>query len=241
MKGMDEQQFLESYDPSDYPPVALAVDTVVFGISTSAPADYRRLGKQSLNILLVRRREHPFRDMLALPGGFVLPRETIDETAKRVLKSKTGLEDVYCEQLYTFGALDRDPRMRVISCAYIALIDAEKAEVTGAEWVECGRVRDMTLAFDHSHVIQEALSRLRGKMNYTDIVFHMMPEKFTIGSLQETYETILGKKLLPASFRRMIADKVTQTDEFTRNAGHRPSRLYTRNQTPCSLTDGLKE
>lgn len=225
-RDIEEQKFLDGYDPSDYPPVAVAVDTVVFGISRSAPEDYRRLGKQSLDILLVRRSGYPFKGRLALPGGFVLPDETIDETARRVLKTKTGLNEIYCEQLYTFGEIDRDPRMRVISCAYIALVDAEKAEIKDAEWAGADAIKNAELAFDHSAIIAEALKRLRGKINYTDIVFHMMPETFTISRLQEIYETILGKKLLPAAFRRTIADRITPTEEFTQNAGHRPSRLY---------------
>lgn len=222
----EEQKFLDEYNPSDYPSIAVAVDTVVFGISKSAPQSYRKLGKQSLNIMLVKRKEYPFKDMFALPGGFVLTEETIDETAKRVLKTKTGLNEIYCEQLYTFGDINRDPRMRVISCAYIALVDAEKTQIKDAEWVNIDMIKNIDLAFDHAAIIMEALKRLCGKINYTDIVFHMMPEKFTISQLQEIYETILQKKLLPAAFRRTISDKIIQTEEFTQNAGHRPSRLY---------------
>lgn len=225
-RDIAEQKFLDEYDPAAYPPIAVAVDAVVFGISRSAPDNYRKLGKQSLNILLIKRDEHPFKDKLSLPGGFVQPNETIDETAKRVLKAKTGLDEIYCEQLYTFGDIDRDPRMRVISCAYIALVDAEKTRINNAEWVRLDAKKNEDLAFDHSAIISEALKRLRGKINYTDIVFHMMPETFTISELQEIYQTILEKQLLPAAFRRTIADKITPTEEFTQNAGHRPSRLY---------------
>ncbi|MDE7280685.1 MAG: NUDIX hydrolase, partial [Ruminiclostridium sp.] len=210
---------------------AVAADAVVFGISRSTPDNYRKLGKQSLNILLIRRNDYPFKNKLSLPGGFVLPNETIDETAKRVLKAKTGLDKIYCEQLYTFGDVERDPRMRVISCAYIALVDAEKTQITNAEWVTMDRIKNEELAFDHATIIKEALKRLQGKINYTDIVFHMMPEKFTISQLQEIYQTILEKELLPAAFRRTIAHSITQTEEFTHNAGHRPSRLYRWNGT----------
>lgn len=228
-QNSDEQKFLTGYDPADYPPMAVAADAVVFGISKSKAENYRKTGKQSLNVLLVRRREHPFKDKLALPGGFVLPSETIGETAERVLREKTGLKRIYFEQLYTFSGIDRDPRMRVISCAHIALIDAEKAQPEdGAEWVSLDKINGSELAFDHAEIITEALNRLRGKIEYTDIVFHMMPEKFTISELQEIYETVLEKKLLPAAFRRTIADKITETEEFTQNAGHRPSRLYKR-------------
>lgn len=233
--NIEEQNFLDKYDPSAYPPIAVAVDTVVFGILKSAPKNYRQLSKQSLNILLVKRSEHPFKNKLALPGGFVLPEETIDETAKRVLKTKTGLKEIYCEQLYTFGDINRDPRMRVISCAYIALVDAEKTQIKDAEWISTDMIKNADLAFDHAAIIMEALKRLRGKINYTDIVFHMMSEKFTISQLQEIYETILQKKLLPAAFRRTIADRITQTEEFTQNAGHRPSRLYRWNGKDITL------
>ena len=229
--NFEERKFLNGYDPADYPSIAVAADAVVFGISKSKAENYRKTGKQSLNVLLVRRREHPFKDMLALPGGFVRQSETIDETAERVLREKTGLKEIYFEQLYTFGGIDRDPRMRVISCAHIALIDAEKARLgDGAEWVSLGEIKSSELAFDHAAIITEALERLRGKIEYTDIVFHMMPEKFTISELQEIYETVLEKKLLPAAFRRTIAEKITETEEFTQNAGHRPSRLYTWNK-----------
>lgn len=225
-RDIAEQKFLDEYDPSAFPPIAVAVDAVVFGISRSASDNYRKLGKQSLNILLIRRSEYPFKNKLSLPGGFVLPNETIDETAKRVLKAKTGLDEIYCEQLYTFGDINRDPRMRVISCAYIALVDAEKTRINNVEWVPMNVIKNEDLAFDHVAIITEALKRLRGKINYTDIVFHMMPETFTISQLQEIYQTVLEKELLPAAFRRTIAHKITQTEEFTHSAGHRPSRLY---------------
>lgn len=225
-RDIAEQKFLDEYDPSAFPPIAVAVDAVVFGISRSASDNYRKLGKQSLNILLIRRSEYPFKNKLSLPGGFVLPNETIDETAKRVLKEKTGLDEIYCEQLYTFGDINRDPRMRVISCAYIALVDAAKTRINNVEWVPMNVIKNEDLAFDHVAIITEALKRLRGKINYTDIVFHMMPETFTISQLQEIYQTVLEKELLPAAFRRTIAHKITQTEEFTHSAGHRPSRLY---------------
>ena len=137
------------------------------------------------------------------------------------------MKEIYCEQLYTFGDINRDPRMRVISCAYIALVDAEKTQIKDAEWISTDMIKNADLAFDHAAIIMEALKRLRGKINYTDIVFHMMSEKFTISQLQEIYET--------AAFRRTIADRITQTEEFTENAGHRPSRLYRWNGKDVTL------
>lgn len=227
-KITEEQIFLENYDPSEYEPIAVTVDIVVFGVLKNATDNYRKLDKQSLNILLISRREHPFKAQYSLPGGFVGSQETIDETVNRVLKSKTGLDNIYCEQLYTFSEIDRDPRMRVISCAYIALVDATKVQLKDAEWMDIDRVTQLTLAFDHNHIIDESLKRLRGKINYTDIVFHVLPKQFTISELQEIYETILNKKLFAAAFRRTIMDKLVETGEYTQNAGHRPSMLFER-------------
>ncbi len=222
----DEQNFLDHYDPKAFAPMAVTVDTVVFGITKRTSGNYRKLDNQKLNILLVKRDNYPFKGCYSLPGGFVWQDETLEQTASRVLKSKTGLKHIFCEQLYTFGAVDRDPRMRVVSCAYIALIDTEMAKINGAEWFSMEEIASLSLAFDHNNLIEEALKRLRGKINYTDIIFHMMPKRFTISELQEVYEIILGKKLLPAAFRRFISDRIQETDEFTKDAGHRPSRFY---------------
>lgn len=226
LKRTEEEIFLENYNPREYEPIAITVDIVVFGVLKITTDNYRKLDKQSLNILLVSRKEYPFKGMYSLPGGFVGSKETIDDAVKRVLKNKTGLDNIYCEQLYTFGEVGRDPRMRVISCAYIALVDTTKVQLKDAEWIDIDRVTQLTLAFDHSHIIDESLKRLRGKINYTDIVFHVLPKRFTISELQEIYETILNKKLLAAAFRRTIIDKLVETGEYTQNAGHRPSMLF---------------
>ena len=222
----DEQSYLDSYDPRAFAPMAVTVDIVVFGIIKSASENYRKLDSQKLNVLLVKRDNFPFKDCYSIPGGFVWEEETLEQAAARVLKSKTGLDNLFFEQLYTFGAVDRDPRMRVISCAYIALIDTETAQLQDAEWFGVDELETIPLAFDHNNMITEALKRLRGKINYTDIVFHMMPKRFTISELQEVYEIILGQKLLPAAFRRTITDKIQETEEYANAAGHRPPRLY---------------
>ena len=161
-----------------------------------------------------------------MPGGFVLDGETLEDSLRRTLKRKTGLTNVYSEQLYTFGEVDRDPRMRVISCAYISLLDTKKAKIKDATWVDINQIKELKMAFDHQKIIEEAIRRLRGKINYTDIVFHMMPEEFTISQLQQVYEMILGEKLLAPAFRRTISDKLEDTGKMTGNAGHRPSRLF---------------
>lgn len=222
----EEQLFLENYDPSVYPPMAVTVDLVVFGVTRSASENYRKLDRQKLNILLVKRNEFPFQNSYALPGGFVRKDETLEQAAARVLRDKTGLSDLFFEQLYTFGEVERDPRMRIISCAYISLIDTEQAKINNAQWRSVDEVDTHPLAFDHNQIIAEARTRLKNKINYTDIVFHMMPETFTISQLQEIYEIILGTKLLPAAFRRTIAGQIVETNEFTQAAGHRPSRLF---------------
>lgn len=224
----EEQQFLDCYNPDEYAHISVTVDAVVLGVMKNPSHNYRKLDNQSLKILLVKRDEYPYKDYYTLPGGFVLPEETLEDTLERTLEAKTGLKNIYSEQLYTFGGINRDPRMRIISCAYISLIDAGKAKINGAEWFDIEEVKKITLAFDHNLVIEEAIKRMKGKINYTDIIFNMLPTEFTISQLQEVYEIILGEKLLAAAFRRTIADKIVDTGKMTNNAGHRPSRIYVR-------------
>lgn len=227
-KSKEEQEFLDHYNPGNYEPVSITVDAVVFGIMKAASINYRKRDRQSLKILLVKRDEYPYKDCYSLPGGFVLKSETLEDTLDRTLESKTGLKKIYREQLYTFSDVQRDPRMRIVSCAYISLIDAGKVKINGAEWFDLKEAQNMELAFDHNAILEEAVQRIRGKINYTDIVFHMMPEEFTISELQEVYEIILDEKLLAPAFRRTIADKIADTGKMTGNAGHRPSRIFTR-------------
>lgn len=225
----EERKFLESYNPSDYPSISVTVDAVIFGTAMTPSANYRKSNELQLKILLVKRNEYPYKDKYALPGGFVLPNETLEDSLKRTIVKKTGLNDVYSEQLYTFGNINRDPRMRVVSCAYMSLIDAEKAEIKDAEWFDVDDLDKLDLAFDHITIIKEAQKRLKNRVNYSDIVFHMMPEEFTIGDLQKVYELILGETLLAPAFRRTIADKIIDTGKMTGNQGHRPSRIFRYN------------
>lgn len=222
----EEREFLSAYNPDQFPPIAVTVDAVIFGIEKDSSDNYRKLDEQSVKVLLVRRNDYPYKGCYSLPGGFVLKGETLEASLQRTLKNKTGLTDVYSEQLYTFGDVDRDPRMRVISCAYISLLNIQKAKIKDAAWVDIDTIKDIPMAFDHINIIEEALRRLRGKINYTDIVFHMMPEEFTISELQQVYEKLLGEKLLAPAFRRTISDKLEDTGKMTGNAGHRPSRLF---------------
>ena len=222
----EEQDFLREYNPNQFSPIAVTVDAVILGIEKDNTDNYRKLDEQSIKVLLVKREEYPYKDCYGLPGGFVLDGETLEDSLQRTLKKKAGLTNVYSEQLYTFGEVDRDPRMRVISCAYISLLDTHKAKIKDAMWMDLEHIQDIPMAFDHGNIIGEAIKRLRGKINYTDIVFHMMPEEFTISELQQVYEKILGEKLLAPAFRRTISDKLEDTGKMTGNAGHRPSRLF---------------
>lgn len=229
----DEKEFLDHYHPEKYASISITVDAIVFGVMKDTTDNYRKLDRQSLKVLLVKRECYPYKGCYSLPGGFVGEKETFEDTLGRVLMNKTGLADIYIEQLYTFGSVERDPRMRIISCAYISLVDISRTKTEGAEWFDVEDIYGMKLAFDHNMIIDEALKRLRGKINYTDIVFYMMPQEFTISELQEVYEIILGKKLLAAAFRRTIAEKLEETGKMTSNAGHRPSKIYRYKNRHC--------
>ena len=263
-----EEEFLKDYDSSAFEKLSLTADILIFSVSSQKQDNYRKLSKKSFSVLLVKRDNYPFKDKWCLPGGFVGIDESIDDAAKRILANETNLHNIYVEQLYTFGQVDRDPRMRVISTAYMSLIDKNKLDeniAKNASWFDITFLedsdkihitldngttvlpvvikkvlRDKTtdrydyeiekndgLAFDHARVIASGVSRLKNKIEYTDIVFNMMPKYITLGELQQVYEVILGKKLLDPAFRRIIADKVVKTDKVQTGGGHRPSALFT--------------
>ena len=202
---------------------SVAVDLLVFTIE-----------EDRLKILTIRRQYPPFEGQRALPGVFVRDDETLDQAARRGLREETGLEDIYFEQLYTWGAPDRDPRRRVISVSYLALVDAQRLggfgpglRTTGAELAE---VRELLtaedLAFDHRQIIACGRERLAGKVEYTPIAFSLVPEEFTLPQLQRVYELLLGKPLYKANFRKKIAPLVEETDRSTSGDAHRPSKFY---------------
>ena len=213
--------------------------------------------------------------------------ESLDQAALRELKEETNIEDIYMEQLYTWGDVGRDPRTRVIGCSYMSLVDSGRLDIKAgddaeaAAWfrVRCGIIEQKKaitekgyivqnwvklvlwndseelnatvkvdkafdgnsvrvtrelieskgIAFDHAKIIEYAVERLRNKIEYTDIAFSLMPEQFTLTELQQVYEVILGKELLKANFRRKISDMVVETGEYTKDAGHRPSKLFKYN------------
>ena len=222
-----EEEFLKNYDASLYERISVAVDLLTFTVEDDC-----------LKILMVRRGEHPFAGCLALPGVFVGRGETLDEAAMRGVLEETGLSGIYYEQLYTWGDLERDPRTRVISVSYMNLVSRDQLSFrAGQRTTEAVLlpVRELLdsgeeIAFDHRRIIEYALWRLRNKVEYTDIAFHLVPEEFTLPELQRVYEIILGRPLFKANFRKKVAPMIEETDRYTAGEAHRPSRYYRRRE-----------
>ncbi len=214
---MTEEEYLKTYDSSEFQKPSVAVDLVLFTVR-----------KEELQVLLTEREQYPYIGRPALPGVFVRMEETLDEAAQRALYQKTGLHDIYFEQLYTWGGLDRDPRMRIISVSYYALVP--ESQIPETEQKKFFPVREILqredIAFDHREIIAYGRERIRNKVSYTDIAFSLVPEEFTLPQLQKIYEILLGQKLYKANFRKKIADKIYQTEHFTSGTKHRPSRIY---------------
>src|SRR5437667_3092417 len=180
-----------------YPRAALTVDCVVFGFDEG-----------ELKVLLIQRGLEPFKGRWALPGGFVHVDETLDAAARRELDEEAGLRNVFLEQLYTFGAVDRDPRERVVSVAYYALVKLSEhrakaaTDAADAEWFPISKVPK--LAFDHADILATALTRLKGKVRYQPIGFELLPPKFTLSQLQHLYEAVLETELDKRNFRKKV-------------------------------------
>jgi ADP-ribose pyrophosphatase YjhB (NUDIX family) len=283
-QGLTEEEFLEQYDADVFKKPSFTVDMLIFTVTDEEKENYRRLPEKSLKILLVKRGDHPYIGKWALPGGFISVDESLEESAIRVLRAETNIDDIYMEQLYTWGEVDRDPRTRVISSSYMALVDSNNLNIRAgsdeddARWfnvkynlleekkiaVEKGYIYERTvevklwnvseelssrikiteningkvdreiietigIAFDHGKLIEYGIDRMRNKIEYTSLAFNLMPELFTLTELQQVYEVIQGKELLAAAFRRKIANMVIETNEFTKDAGHRPSKLFRYN------------
>lgn len=197
----------------------VTVDIVIFTIDAGV-----------LKVLLVKRKIPPFAGQFAIPGGFVHEDEDLDEAALRELKEETGVSDVYLEQLYSFGEPERDPRGRVVTVAYYALISADRKIEAGSDAAEAdwySTDHPPSLAFDHAGILNYALDRLRNKLEYTTVGFQLLPEKFTLTELQEVYEAILGKKLDKRNFRRKMSIlKILKPLSEYRRGGQRPAQLY---------------
>ena len=282
--GLTEQEFLEQYRPGDYERPSVATDMVIFTARDCAENNYRKLPQKKLQILLIKRGGHPYINTWALPGGFVESHETTEQAAKRELLEETGVKNIYLEQLYTFSEPKRDPRMWVMSCSYMALVDSETISVSAgddaksAEWFDVSLKKEHSdvqenengfvsvtdyalelekngeilsakirltktrtnsgldsryeiiksdgLAFDHAKIIAFAVLRLRGKVTYTDIALNLLPEYFTLTELQQIYEIILDRELIKAPFRRKYGILAEKTEQYSGDAGHRPSQLF---------------
>ena len=200
---------------------ALAVDCVVFG-----------LDDDDLKVLLIRRDLEPFQGRWALPGGFVRMDETVDEAAKRELSEETGVGRVFREQLYPFSAIARDPRERIVSVAYYALVNLSDHRVraaTDAREAAWFAASDLPpLAFDHDAIVDKALERLRGKVRYQPVGFELLPPKFTLSMLQRLYEKVLEKELDKRNFRKKVLAMglLEELDEVEQDVAHRAARLY---------------
>lgn len=286
-QGLTEEEFLKQYNPGNYERPSMSVDMLIFTVTDVEEENYRKLPDKELQVLLIKRGNHPFLGNWALPGGFVSIDESLDDAALRELKEETGIDNIYMEQLYTWGDVDRDPRTRVISCSYMAMVNKSLLKVKPGDdaqdtrwftvkdtifqehknitdggyvyqkWVRLdlegegeelsavikiteevdGKVTKLKseivkskgLAFDHPRMIQYGLERLRNKIEYTDIAFHLMPDLFTLKELQQVYEVILDIELLTPNFRRKISKMVLETNEYKREAGHRPAKFYRYN------------
>lgn len=212
----------------DYPRPALTVDAVVFGVDLGV-----------LKVLLIRRGIEPFSGMWAIPGGFVRMNESTEQAVARELKEETGLKNIFLEQLYTFSDPKRDPRERVVSVSYFALVSpAELKVVAGSDAAEVGwfpvhtdrydaAALEVPLAFDHVQILQVALARLRAKVRYQPVGFELLPRDFTLGELQVLYEAILGRPLDKRNFRRkVLAQGILQEQGKAKHQAYRPPMLY---------------
>ena len=213
-----------NYDPSRYDRPSVTIDVVIL-----------TLRSRRLEVLLVKRRHWPFEGMWAIPGGFVEPNESLEDGARRELEEETGVRDVYLEQLYTFGDPGRDPRTRVITVVYYALIRADQLEAQAiraaddaadAAWYPAYTLPP--LAFDHEKILTYTLQRLSGKLEYTTIGFQLLAPEFTLGELQEVYEAILNRPLDKRNFRKkVLSTGILEPTAHTRRSGqHRPAALY---------------
>ena len=204
-----------------FPRAALTVDCVVFG-----------LDDEDLKVLLIERDLEPFQGQWALPGGFVHVYETLDDAALRELQEETGLSRIFLEQLYTFGSVDRDPRERVVSVAYYALVNLHDHKVQAATdarsaaWFTAKAPPD--LAFDHAEILEIARRRLQGKVRYEPIGFELLPRKFTLRQLQDLYEKVLERRLDKRNFRKRVlaTELLIELDEFEQNVSHRAARYF---------------
>lgn len=203
------------------PDFHIATDVVVFTVREA-----------QLQVLLVRRTQAPYKGQWALPGGYLKPGEALEACARRELEEEAGVSGFYLEQLHTFGDVDRDPRRRVISVAYFALVRSDGPEwVSGrnavsSSWHPVGSLHN--LAFDHGHILEIARERLAARLEYSTIAFQLLPEHFTMREVHRVYELILGKSLDRRNFhKKMLASgDLVEVDGKRIDGAHRPASLY---------------
>ncbi len=206
---------------NDYPRPSVTVDLVIFTIA-----------EDDLKVLLIRRGQEPFKGRWALPGGFVEIDESLERAAARELKEEVGVTNVYLEQLFTFGEPKRDPRGRVISVSYFALVDAERQRLVASSDAAEAQWRSVfdapKLAFDHARILDTAVWRLRNKIEWTTVGYELMPKKFTLSELQRVYEIILQRPVDKRNFRKKILaqGQIIELNETRSDVAHRPARLY---------------
>ena len=225
----------------EYKKPSLTADIVALKSVNTFKGKRKGPGK-ALSILLVKRDEEPFKNKWSLPGGFINIDEDVEEKALQRLSEKTGVKDIYLEQLYTFSDKNRDPRGRVVSIAYMALTNDEKLNQKISEasketkWFiieenklisDDEEININDLAFDHSKILNTALSRLKGKIEYTNLAFYLLPEKFTIKEIQLLFEAIMGYRI--DSFQRKMGSRIEETNEIVKIVG-RPAKLFKFNK-----------
>jgi 8-oxo-dGTP diphosphatase len=205
--------------------IHVTVDIVVFTVH-----------EETLQVLLIERGIDPFKGLYALPGGFVLAEETLEQAAFRELFEETGTKDVYLEQLYTFGDPHRDPRGRVVTVAYYALVPTDKSpllagtDAAAAGWYPVSALPP--LAFDHGKIVEYAVDRLRNKLEYTNVGFQLLPAKFTLSALQALHEAILGKPLDKRNFRRKVLGLgLVKPSKEMQATGRKPAQLFSFRHT----------
>ncbi len=205
----------------EHPRPSVTVDLAIFTIADN-----------DLKVLLIRRAQEPFKNKWALPGGFVEMDESLEEAAARELKEEASVSDVYLEQLYTFGDPNRDPRGRVISVAYFALVDASRQNIRAADDAAEAQWHSVfkppKLAFDHRKILDYAVWRLRNKIEWTTVGYELLSKKFTLSELQRVYEVILQKPVDKRNFRKRILaqGEIRELNETRSDGAHRPARLY---------------
>ena len=182
-----------------------------------------------LKVLLIKRHTEPFKDKWAIPGGYVRMSENLDQAAERVLKERTGVENVFLEQLYTFGDPLRHPTSRVITCAYFALVRAKDVQIFSDPDVAWHNVNDLPpLAFDHNQIITYSRKATRERLEVCPVAYQLLNEKFTLTEMQKAYELIMGKQLDKRNFRKKVlcTEGLIELNEFSKSTSKRPARLY---------------